>query len=200
MQQNTPGHTRFEEYLAKIEDMERARRRKRWLVLVPLALVGGTTVFMWPQQLPSPAASTNEVVLVKNEATPIVPADHAAWMRMDAQAVLPANQPAAEQAAIEQDSEAKEKIWFSVDIAGRRQVKETLTFKIENYRPGFTYVLDFGNGVEKEVVGESVTYRYPLAGHFDMKLTATSPEGEVIEYIKKYEIAALASATTARAN
>lgn len=200
MQQNTPGHTRFEEYLAKIEDMERARRRKRWLVLVPLALVGGTAVWMWPQQSPLPASPSNEVVLVKNEASPIVPADHAAWMRMDAHAVQPANQPVKQEEAQAAPAETRETIWFSVDIAGRRQVKETLTFKIENYRPGFSYVLDFGNGVEKEVVGESITYRYPLAGHFDMKLTATSPDGEVIEYIKKYEITGLTSAATAQAN
>ncbi|MCB0841915.1 MAG: PKD domain-containing protein [Bacteroidetes bacterium] len=76
---------------------------------------------------------------------------------------------------------------YVVDVAGERSVGRKLIFTIEDYNDSLNYELDLGNGVVKPIK-KTVVYRYPLPGHFDMKLTASDREGHTSTYIKKYEI------------
>lgn len=188
MKQDSPSAPRFDDYLNKLESLERKRRRKRLLMALPLVvLIAGGVWFT--MQSPSDVISGS----LTSAAQPAVnaefiKADNSEWLDIEPGVQTGSSGIEKETIVIEQPVVAdKEPIWFTVDISGRRQVRERLVYRIENYRENFTYTIDFGNGVVRPMK-ESISYKYPLPGHFDMKLTAISPDGEEIEYVKKYEI------------
>lgn len=201
MRLDTPGTPpRFDEYLSKIESMEKARRRKRFLMILPVVVIIGTGVWFFNSSSDEVRGNSNIVMASNSQQAAIIKADNSEFLDIEP-TFHPVNQEeeeAAETTALpQQEAETQEAIWFSVDVSGLRQVRERLVYKIENYQEGFSYTIDFGNGVVKKME-ESISYRYPLPGHFDMKLTATSPEGEVVEYVKKYEILPAISTSTAQ--
>ncbi|MDP5169033.1 MAG: hypothetical protein NWR72_02220 [Bacteroidia bacterium] len=198
MSHSTPDYTRFDDYLSKIESMERAKRRRRVMMLIPVVAVLGGALWIYGIGKSKPLVPTETVAVSNEQFSTVVKPDNSEWLAIDRDITSVSDE---QEASAAQQPEVtatapKEDIWFSMDVSGRRQVRETLVFRIENYKKDYTYTIDFGNGVVRDME-ESISYRYPLAGHFDMKLTATSPKGETYEYIKKYEI--LPSSATATA-
>lgn len=199
MRQDTSETPRFDEYLNKIESLEKARRRKRFLMALPVLILAGAGIWFLNSSPQDQLADTDIVQVNNTHQTGIAKADNSEFLNIEptihtVRQEQPAEELSEEAAFVE---EAKEAIWFSMDVSGRRQVRERLVYKIENFRNDFTYSIDFGNGVVKPMT-ESITYRYPLPGHFDMTLRAVSPEGEVVEYVKKYEILPAVNTATAQ--
>lgn len=198
MRQDTPDTPRFDEYLSKIESLEKARRRKRLLMALPIMILAGASIWFFnssSQQL----TETTTAQMSNPQETSIAKADNSEFLNIEPTIHTVRQEQVAENLEQEPEVEVttKEAIWFSVDVSGRRQVRERLVYRIENFRNDFTYTIDFGNGVVKPMT-ESITYRYPLPGHFDMTLTAVSPDGEVVEYVKKYEILPAVNTATAQ--
>lgn len=199
MRQDTSDTPRFDEYLNKIESLEKARRRKRFLMALPVLILAGAGIWFLNSSPQDQLADTDIVQVNNTQQAGIAKADNSEFLNIEptihtVRQEQPAEELSEETAPVE---EAKEAIWFSMDVSGRRQVRERLVYRIENFRNDFTYSIDFGNGVIKPMT-ESITYRYPLPGHFDMTLTAVSPDGEVVEYVKKYEILPAVNTATAQ--
>lgn len=199
MRHDSPDTPRFDEYLNKIESLEKARRRKRLLMALPIMILAGAGVWFFNSSSEKQFTDTNSVQVNNPQETSIAKADNSEFLNIEPTIHTVRQEQAAEEIPAEQEivAEAKETIWFSMDVSGRRQVRERLVYRIENFRNDFTYTIDFGNGVEKPMT-ESITYRYPLPGHFDMTLTAVSPDGEVVKYVKKYEILPAVNTATAQ--
>lgn len=183
MDRETPINPRFDEYLAKIESLERARRRRRLFLLLPALAVGSTAMFFWPDSDTPLSSTLPPIVSVHNpdKAQDLI-SNHAVW---DFELATPV--PSTEALTTTPAKAAEQQRWFTVDISGKRQAGEGLLFSIENYDNEFRYTIDFDNGVVRSMK-ESISYRYPLPGHFEMKLIAVSPEGDTTTYLKKYEI------------
>lgn len=199
MKQSTPDTPRFDEYLNKIESLERARRRKRFLMALPVMILAGAGIWFFNASPQHQLIDVDMLEASTPQETGIARADNSEFLNIEPTIhTVRQEDPIQEQPETQASAEeAKEAIWFSVDVSGRRQVRERLVYRIENFQNDFTYTIDFGNGVVKPMT-ESITYRYPLPGHFDMKLTAVSPEGEVVEYVKKYEILPAVNTATAQ--
>lgn len=199
MRQDTSNTPRFDEYLSKIESLEKARRRKRFLMALPVLILTGAGIWFFNSSSDKQFTDAENVQVSNTQEASIARADNSGFLNIGPTIhAVRQEQTAEEPIEIQESSEeAKEAIWFSVDVSGRRQVRERLVYRIENFRNDFTYTIDFGNGVEKPMT-ESITYRYPLPGHFDMTLTAVSPDGEVVTYVKKYEILPAVNTATAQ--
>ncbi len=165
-------------------------------MLLPVALIVGGGVWLWDGSGTGVQVASEAQFTSNNAGEGITKADNSEWLDWE-----PSLETIRQQQAPTEELEPivieKEAVWFSVDISGRRQVRERLVYRIENYQPDYTYTINFGNGVEKPME-ESITYRYPLPGHFDMKLAAVSPDGDTVEYIKKYEILPAGNTATAQ--
>ncbi|MEZ4776682.1 MAG: PKD domain-containing protein [Bacteroidia bacterium] len=210
-QANTPSN-QFEEYLGKIEAREKVRRRKtklKWFLL--LAFMGSGFVLyqqsgslekkeslrrfsvtdLDPDLVNGIFAQNEEPIIVYhpeigndtvasvNEYYQILNLIDLIEMGRKAYTDMEKRSSDSSQTAPLQT--------FVVDVAGERQIKRKLTFTVEDYNPEFEYELDFGNGVVKPIKDRTV-YAYPLPGHFDLTLKATSKDGRSSTYVKKYEI------------
>lgn len=198
MRHDSPDTPRFDEYLSKIESLEKARRRKRLLMALPILVLAGAGIWFFSASS-QPFTEMKSAQVNNPQETSIAKADNSEFLNIEPTIHTVRQEQPAElvEEVPEVEIETKEAIWFSVDVSGRRQVRERLVYRIENFRNDFTYTIDFGNGVVKPMT-ESITYRYPLPGHFDMTLTAVSPDGEVVEYVKKYEILPAVNTATAQ--
>jgi len=199
MRHDTPGTPRFDEYLNKIESLEKARRRKRFLMALPVLILAGAGVWFFNASSEKPIADSDNFQANTTQEAGITKADNSEFLNIEPTIHIVRQEQTTEEPAksTELIEEAKDNIWFSMDVSGRRQVRERLVYKIENFRNDYSYTIDFGNGVVKPMT-ESITYRYPLPGHFDMTLTAVSPDGEEVKYVKKYEILPAVNTATAQ--
>ncbi|MEM7368066.1 MAG: energy transducer TonB [Bacteroidota bacterium] len=77
---------------------------------------------------------------------------------------------------------------FVIDIAGDRKAGKDLTFRIEDYDPSVTYLMDFGNGFRRRI-RQSYSYSYPSPGRFVIRLMATEGEKSSL-YTKSIRISA----------
>lgn len=77
---------------------------------------------------------------------------------------------------------------FVIDIAGDRKAGKDLTFTIEDYNPSVTYLMDFGNGFRRRI-RRSYSYSYPSAGRFVIRLMATEGDKSSL-YTKSIRISA----------
>ena len=66
MSHSTPDYTRFDDYLSKIESMERAKRRRRVMMLIPVVAVLGGALWIYGIGKSKPLVPT-ETVAVSNE-------------------------------------------------------------------------------------------------------------------------------------
>lgn len=188
MKQDSSTAPRFDDYLNKLESLEKKRRRKRLFMALPLAVLVAGGVWFTMQGSSTDLSNSTASIAQPAVNAEFIKADNSEWLDIEPGVQNTAAEVQKETIVVETPVAAeKEQIWFTVDISGRRQVRERLVYRIENFREDFTYTIDFGNGVVRPMT-ESISYRYPLPGHFDMKLTAVSPDGEEVEYIKKYEI------------
>lgn len=175
---------RFDEYLKTLRTFEQKRRKRQILKAIPLVILASGMIWFAITQGRKPQSKVSLAEILPDSPRSLVKADNAEWLDIDKELGTVYSEALADSV---EPGEPAGPIWFTVDISGRRQANESLVYRIENYQTDYTYTIDFGNGVIRPVQ-ESTVYRYPLPGHFVMKLIAKSPAGDKIEYVKKYEI------------
>ncbi|MDX2250167.1 MAG: PKD domain-containing protein [Bacteroidia bacterium] len=212
MEQANIPQNRFEEYLEKIEAREKSRRRKtnlKWFLL--LAFMGtGFVVYQQsgvvektpefrkfaiadldPDLVNGIFAQESEPIIVYHPeiGNDTVTSINDYYQVLNVIDLIEMGRKAyTDMEKKTTDSTSMEPLQtFIVDVAGERQIKRKLIFTIEDYNEEIEYELDFGNGVTKAVKDRTV-YSYPLPGHFDLTLKATSKDGRSSKYVKKYEI------------
>lgn len=216
MQTKNQGSNKIDDYLHRIEAREKASRRRNILIGVAiLALLGGGGIgykfLKPPTQLPVYALemldhemveqlfeehSSPIVVIAPNIGTDTLMTVEEYDEIVDLVAFIDSNKEQSAYNAVSEgefetpeapveDVQSLEK--FIVDVAGNREVGETLTFTIENFRTDHRYILDFGNGVRRRV-GRTTQYAYTAPGQFRLILRASNSEGASSVYSKRYKI------------
>ncbi|MEM9719922.1 MAG: TonB family protein [Bacteroidota bacterium] len=62
-------------------------------------------------------------------------------------------------------------------IEGNPEVRAPLTLAIANYDPNFTYEMDFGNGITREITEQISDYSYRSTGTFTLNLAVKDDQG-----------------------
>lgn len=217
MGQQNHAQDKVEEYLRQLEAREKAKRRKRIFYLLPLLILGGILAYGYffpSKSLTEPrkkllqvfqasdlnSGKVREIFEVDNSEIvvehPFFGTDtiHSAaeyeemvkFTRQAEEDKFAINSSMSDADSIRVAAKGTLEV-YTVDVSGERIVGSPLTFIVENYNPEVTYVLDFGNGISREVEERS-TYTYPLKGHFVMQLFASKSGKGASVYTKKYEI------------
>ncbi len=201
--QETTSPNRFDTYLAQIESRERRKRRRYQMAGGMIVLLLGTTAAWWFSRpddmgpLRQYEAANLDYSMVKNlfeeenarivVAHPAIGTDtiYSAEDFLSLQGLLDQLEANAIQA--ETGAPAEVPATFAVDIAGMREVGSQLVFTIENFDESLTYLLDFGNGIRREV-GRTVTYSYGSPNNYRIRLIATNEQGSSSIYNKSLQI------------
>ncbi|WNJ16892.1 hypothetical protein [Pontibacter sp. G13] len=213
MPNQNPPLDHIDSYLEKLEAQEKKSRRNRFLLLTTLAVaaLGGAGMYTtqgWkkiafpeppkpiqvmhfdsvqPDYVPQMLAGDPRGFVVTHELVEMPDTIKTQQAFFDFQNKIDMVKISMEEFAEAQSDTIPA---FKVKVSGKKQVRSTLTYTIENYQPEFDLTLDFGNGVIRKPSGESYSYRYPKPGHFDMHLILNHGDStEIIETLK-YEIKA----------
>lgn len=197
-----------EKALEQLEKKHQAklRRRRLWWSSVLLLLVCGTGSHWWPQETEAglrpfkyrTSGAEELKYLLKNQETALL-VSHP-QLGQDTVRSLQDYQRFGQRIARYWDSLEQQRAEvldvapplpvFSLRIEGRLQAQRSIRYTIEDYDPTVQYVLDLGNGQTRDIQ-QSTTYRYPLPGHFELRLLAYRGQDSSV-FLKRYFIDSIA--------
>lgn len=214
MKKATNSPHRIDDYLQRIEERERASRRKKMIVLglgLVAALSAGALYFILGSNKELKKYSIQE--LSKEKVTEIFDEDdsrivvaHALGTDtiqnlneyqslvdlFEGSEIQPAFYQSSQGGSNEDDGfdEAPQEILqkFSIDISGSRTEGNQLIFTIEDYDPDINYTLSFGTGYKRKNVGRVSRYTYNSYGTYRLRLLASSPDRGSSIYTKSVRI------------
>ena len=214
MKKATNSPHRIDDYLQRIEERERASRRKKMIVLglgLVAALSAGALYFILGSNKELKKYSIQE--LSKEKVTEIFDEDdsrivvaHALGTDtiqnineyqslvdlFEGSEIQPAFYQSSQAGSNEDDGfdEAPQEILqkFSIDISGSRTEGNQLIFTIEDYDPDINYTLSFGTGYKRKNVGRVSRYTYNSYGTYRLRLLASSPDRGSSIYTKSVRI------------
>ena len=214
MKKATNSPHRIDDYLQRIEEREKASRRKKMIVLglgLVAALSAGALYFILGSNKELKKYSIQE--LSKEKVTEIFDEDdsrivvaHALGTDtiqnlneyqslvdlFEGSEIQPAFYQSSQDGSSEDDGfeEAPQEILqkFSIDISGSRTEGNQLIFTIEDYDPDINYTLSFGTGYKRKKVGRVSRYTYNSFGTYRLRLLASSPDRGSSIYTKSIRI------------
>ena len=196
-------YDRLDAYLQELEAHERRRRRNRWwavaLGTILFGLVGGLGYLGVTQaQRPTPKVDLRRFALdtlppamavkvfSENPAPLVVYHPEIGWDTLDSLAAYHALRNRLMPPP--PDTTPAPRPQFAITVEGDFVVNEPLHYVISPFDPGYTFVLDFGNGVERIASSAEIDYRYPLPGHFEMHLLLQQGDSLEVLHTLMYEI------------
>jgi len=214
MKKATNSPHRIDDYLQRIEEREKASRRKKMIVLglgLVAALSAGALYFILGANKELKKYSIQE--LSKEKVTEIFDEDdsrivvaHALGTDtiqnineyqslvdlFEGSEIQPAFYQSSQDGSSSDDGfdEAPQEILqkFSIDISGSRTEGNQLIFTIEDYDPDINYTLSFGTGYKRKNVGRVSRYTYNSYGTYRLRLLASSADRGSSIYTKSVRI------------
>jgi hypothetical protein len=205
MEANQTPIDQLSQHLHQLEAREKKRRTWRWTVLVITLLTVGTVsaTLVEPTQrqyhrrrlVAADTLSPQSVaVLFRQSMVPLVVAHQA----MDT--VLISNLDEYHQYSLQLAERIPPEVPaidvqpdFVVTIRGAKRVGRALTFEVSPFDSSYQLTLDLGNGITRSLRQSQLSYAYPLAGHFEMRLLLTTETGSKVLQTLKYQILPAAS-------
>ena len=210
MSKESATPNRLDDYLARIEALEKAKRRRRYLlILIAVACLGGGFQMYRSIQNPESLRSFQLTDLTADQVQQIFEEDAspigvshpelgydtihsvAEYHNLSQQLQMLQRiryETVQEQEEFPLQEEAPENPLgtFVMDIAGDRKVGKELTFTIEDYDSEVAYMVDFGNGFKRRI-RRAYRYAYPKPGRFMVRLIASLGENNSL-YSKEIRI------------
>lgn len=211
MENSLTRYERLDMYLDQLETLQRRRRQKQWFAVSLLVIIlSGTSAafFFFPKPVAQQVATftpefrrflsdslSPERVqnLFVEEGSPIVVLTSTPINSVDTVASLDEYYQYLNEINLlkVEEPDPVDPAYlptFVVEVEGEKIVNQPLTYIIDGFDPSYDLILDFGNGIERTAKSATMTYTYPLPGHFDMHLVLNTADTTMIMQTIKYQI------------